>query len=232
MPVPSSTYYPRSMQERKAWCINFNTIFQAEATGLGFSAAEKAEMDDDIGDFIHLAETQMALDNFATAFRQFRISFTEDPVGTPQPDFPLENFTAPPNGQPAGFYQRLIQTVERIRAHPSYTDELGANLGIRPSAPEPEGLEDQSPSFKAKAAPGNVVIVEFTRGKSNGLLIERQIDAETDWVFVDKFNRSPGQFQVPPNGALPRAVRLRARFLEGNSPVGNWSNTVNLVTVP
>ena len=47
------------------------------------------------------------------------------------------------------------------------------------------------------------------------------------------FTKSPGDFVVPiVNGNLPRAVSLRARFLENNKPIGLVSVVVNVVTTP
>ncbi len=234
MPVPSPTYFPRSLQERAAWFANFILNFPvALAVGLGFTAAEHDAMVDDNADFQSIAATTLAAEGFMSALRQFRISLTEDPVGTPAPMFPAENFTAPPNEVPAGIFQRLIENVARIRAAPAYTDELGALLGILPSpTPPPDNFFENPPTFKAKAQPGNVVIVEFVRGQSNGIIVEIQIDDETEWKLAKQFNKSPGTIQVAANGALPRAVRLRARYLQGNDPTGNYSDTVNIVTVP
>jgi hypothetical protein len=221
------------MQERAAWFQTFMDNFTpALSLLLGFTAPERSALDDDNTDFQHIASTQAAVDNFVAAWRQYRISLCEDPVGTPTPVFPNENFSAVPVGVPAGIFQRLIEAVERIRAHPAYTDEIGANLGIKPATPVAESFVDQAPEFKVKATPGNIVVVEFVRRGSDGIVLERQVDAESDWTPAGTFLKSPGQVQIPANGGLPRAVRLRARFLVGNDPTGNYSNTVNVVTTP
>src|SRR5205085_1938019 len=93
MPIPSSKWFPTTIQERAAWFDTFITIFAPAGPSLGFTAAEVLAMQEDAGDFAAIAATQAALDNFAAAFRQFRISVTEDPVGTPQPSFPAALWT-------------------------------------------------------------------------------------------------------------------------------------------
>src|SRR5687767_15961149 len=112
MPIPSDRWFPLGLQERAARFQNFMDNFTpALSLSLGFTAAERSAMEDDNTDFQSIAATQLALDSFAAAFRQFRISKTEDPVGTPTPVFPPENFAAPPVGVAAGIFQRLIQNV-------------------------------------------------------------------------------------------------------------------------
>ena len=60
-----------------------------------------------------------------------------------------------------------------------------------------------------------------------------QLDNETAWASVGNFFKSPAVLNIAPNpGNLPRAVRLRARYLDGNNPVGQNSDTVNITTVP
>jgi len=231
--VPSPTWFPSNLAARAAWFANFILNFPVGlATGLGFTALEHEAMVDDNQDFQSIAATTLAAESFMSALRQFRISLTEDAVGTPEPMFPTEDFTAPPNEVPAGIFQRLIENVARIRAAPAYTDELGALLGILPSSgPAPE--VDVPPTLKAEAQPGNVVSVKFVRGKTDGIALEMQLDNETAWATVGNFFKSPAVLGIKSGpGDLPRAVRLRARFLDGNTPTGPNSDTANITTVP
>lgn len=231
MPVPSKAWFPTTLSERANWFGAFMTAFTPVATTLGFTAPELSNLSEDNADFQSIADTQTLLDHFASSFRQYRISVTEDPVGTPLPTFPTVGWVEPPVGVPAGVFQRLIQTVERIRAHPAYTDEMGANMGIIPIKATGENLTEQPPVFKARAEPGNLIYVDFVKGKSGGISVEMQVDDDADWKPADKFSKSPGEIVVPANGAKPRAVRLRARFTDGNKAFGNYSNTVNVVTL-
>jgi hypothetical protein len=231
--IPSNKWFPSTIQDRSAWFNNFINVFTALAPGLGFTVAELTQLQDDQQDYASLAQSQEALDNFNSAFRQFRISLTEDPVGTPAPTFPAITFTATPNGVPAGMFQRLIEAVDRIRAHPTYTDEMGANLGIKPatSAPTPEAA--LKPVLKATAQPGNVVEAKFSRGESDGIVIEYQVDIETNWTVAGNFFKSPALVPIEAKeNNLPRAVRMRARYLKGNDAVGQNSDTVSVTTNP
>ena len=60
-----------------------------------------------------------------------------------------------------------------------------------------------------------------------------QLDNSSDWVSAGNFVKSPAELEIASNpDNLPRAVRLRARFLQGNNPSGSNSDTVNVVTTP
>src|SRR5215203_182239 len=132
--VPSFRFFPQSLQERAAWLQNFLTNLTPIAPTLGVTPAELASVGLDIEDFQSLAATTLSVENFKASVREFRLSFSEGRVGDPQPVFPGESFNAPPNApRPAGFFQRLIEIIDRIRTAPAYTPEIGAALGIIPS---------------------------------------------------------------------------------------------------
>ncbi|MFL6373262.1 MAG: hypothetical protein ACJ73D_01220, partial [Pyrinomonadaceae bacterium] len=114
-----------------------------------------------------------------------------------------------------------------------YTDETGALLGIIPSSNGggPLGpITDHVPVLKASVDPGHVVEVKFTRGNSDGIYIEKNVN-NAAWTFADKAVKSPAVFTVPGDG-IPQGVQIRARFLDGNSAVGDWSDIVTVQTIP
>jgi hypothetical protein len=87
--------------------------------------------------------------------------------------------------------------------------------------------------LKASAQPGNLVEAKFTRGETDGIVIEMQIDIETNWTLAGRFFKSPAVVEIPAGSSnLPRAVRLRARYLKGNDAVGENSDTVSVTTNP
>jgi hypothetical protein len=75
--------------------------------------------------------------------------------------------------------------------------------------------------------------VKFRRTIYDGVVIEAQIDNDVNWVGMGRFVRSPATLEVSPNQSnLPRQVEIRTRFLTGNDPVGDWSDTVTVQTIP
>jgi hypothetical protein len=231
--IPSNKWFPSTLQERAAWFANFNTNFQVEGVALGFTPAELLAIAHESETYTYLADATLTIEAYLDAFRQYRKIVTEGDIGDPTPDFPSDISLTLPNSMATGMFERLDNLVKRIRVAPNYTDEIGALLGIIPSSGGGTPEADLKPLLKASAQPGNIVEVKFTRGDTDGIVIEYQIDTETDWTLAGKFFKSPAALEIAAKeGNLPRAVRLRARFLKGNDAVGLNSDTVNVTTTP
>ena len=209
--IPSTKWFPLSLEDRAAWFASFATNFSNVAVvPLGFTIADTNAVNDDNDIMQFLLGANSAIEAYKDAARQYRLIITEGDIGDPTPLFPAG--IAPAVGTPVatGIYQRLIELVDRIRAAPAYTNEIGALLGILPqSAPAPE--EDVPPVLKAEALPGNIVSVKFVRGRSDGIAVERQLDNETEWASVGNYLKSHVELNIPSGtNNLPRAVRVRA----------------------
>ena len=133
-----------------------------------------------------------------------------------------------------GIFERLDNLVGRIRLSEGYTPEIGAALGILPAQPSaPIPADDLQPSLKALAMPGSVVQVSFIRGNTNGVALETRVDNADTWSDAGRFYSSPASLVIPENAqGLPRAVQMRARFIDGNTPVGQFSATISTSTQP
>jgi hypothetical protein len=88
------------------------------------------------------------------------------------------------------------------------------------------------PELTPTSLPNSVLQVKFVRGNTDGVVIETSVDSGS-WSNAGRFFKSPATFAIPenPNG-VPRAVQLRARYVEGDSPVGQFSPTVTIATQP
>lgn len=235
--IPSRTYVPAGLQERAGWYENFTLQFAVVATALGFLPAEVIVVQNDNMCFQSLASGKIALDAFVEAVTLYRRNVTEGNIGDPTPVFPAAPTITPDELPPTGIFQRLIELVARIRAAPGYTPEIGALLGIIPSASgSGEGSggtdDDLKPVLKASTMPGNVVQVKFTRGQTDGIDVEIKIDNDATWADGGRFFKSPAVLNIPNGTGLPHSVLIRARYLEGNDPVGQNSDTINVVTTP
>ena len=230
--IPSKRWFPTTLVDRAAWIDNFAKQFAMVALSLGFSAADIASMTQDAEDFRALARATTAAEAYMAAIRAFRVSVSEDKVGSPHPVFPTLTITPPPNNVPAGIFQRLDERVQRIRVAPAYTSDIGALLGIIPSGPQSIVESELVPEIRPSVLPGNVVEVRFTRGDTDGIFIQIKLDKEAHWTSVGRFMRSPAVIEVPDGTGAPRAVQIRGRYLIGNDPVGQNSNTVSVVTTP
>lgn len=238
MPVPTKSWFPQSLQERAAWYDNFTLRFAAVAPGLGFLPAEVITVQTDNTCLQDLASGREQLDAFVESVTQYRRNVLEGNIGDPAPVFPTAPTITPAELPPTGIYQRLIELVARIRAAPAYTPEIGALLGIIPSSASTSGTGsgtddgDLKPVLKATAMPGSVVEVKFTRGHTDGIDVEIKVDNAAAWSSGGRFFKSPAALTIPDGTGLPHAVQIRARYLDGNAPVGQNSDTVNVVTTP
>jgi len=153
-------------------------------------------------------------------------------VGEAVPGLPANITLALPATIATGMFERLDGYVRRIRAAPAFTEEQGALLGINPGGGLSLPIGDVPPVIKATVDPGNIIEVKFTRGQSDGIYIETNVDGG-GWTFREKAIKSPAVFDVQENPAnTPRGVQIRARFLDGNTPAGDWSDIVTVQTIP
>ena len=231
--IPSPKWFPSSLQDRAAWFDNFNTQMQAIGTTLGFTAPELLSLNRDNDAIQFLATSAVTLDAYADAVRTYRRVITEGNIGDPTPEFPADIALSLPFAIDTGIFERLDNFVKRIRVAPAYTDEIGALLGITTGGGGPDiPVGDVAPVLKGSVEVGNIVEVKFTKGNSDGIHIETRVDG-SDWAFTKVAVKSPGVFTVPANtGNTPRGVEIRARYLDGNNPVGALSDIVTVQTIP
>jgi hypothetical protein len=234
MPIPSTKWFPARLQERSVWYATFFNAFSPIAVSLGFTAAELTAIQEDQQDLASIAATQEALDNYVSAFRQFRISVLEDPVGTPAPTFPAVGWVAPPNLVPAGVFQRLISAVDRIRAHPTYTDEMGANLGIKPATRIPEAEGSLKPSIKVTASElGYKFTANVVRQGLPAFKLQLQREGESSWTDAVVSTTSSIEYTVTPTTpGQPERVLVRAILYKGTEAVGQPSDPTYVTVNP
>lgn len=234
MAVPSPAWFPSSLSERATWFQNFASQFAIVGPTLGFLPADVTAVNADNDAVQWLATVAVQVTNYEKAMTQYRKLMLEGEIGKPGVDLPAPPVY--PAGAPtvdAGIFARLVSLVERIRVVPTYTTEDGALLGINP-IPTPGVVPNElQPNPKLAALPGNVVEFTFTRGKTEGIDIEIEIDNAGSWENAGRFFKSPGQIVIPQNTlATARSVKMRARYLLDNSPVGQYSEIDVISTIP
>lgn len=231
--VPSNTYFPGSRQDRATWANNFSIQFTDLAVALGFTAGDATANAADCKLIEDMAAVIVQLDVYAKAVRKYEELVMQGQVGDLTPAFPDLPSYSDPSGPDTGVFERIDRLVKLIRLSATYTDEYGVLLGIIPQSPARPDDDDVQPSLKAKTMPGSVVEVKFTRGHLDGILIETKVDNAETWTEAGRFFASPAELVIPPSSQnLPRSVQIRARYLEGNTPVGQLSPAVTAVTQP
>ena len=231
--TPNRNWFPTSLQDRAAWFQNFADRFATVAISLGFLAADVTAVTEDNEVFQFCAEQTVEVEAFARAFRAYRDTVTAGDAGGRPPAYPANPTDEPPTSVDAGIFERLDNLVGRIRLSPNYTPEIGALLGIIPVSPDRPAPADMKPVVKSTAMPGNKIAVSFKRGYSNGVVFEIKVDNAAAWSEAGRFYTSPAELVIPesPSG-LPRSVQIRARYVEGNEPVGQYSQVDTISTLP
>lgn len=233
MVVPSHKWFPQSLAERAAWFQNFASEFENLGTGLGFTAPEIADVTADNISVQQLAQWAVTVDSFSKGMTAFRREVLEGNDGDPPASLPT-----PPDFSDAtivnpGIFERLDKLVKRIRVAPNYSEEEGQQLGIIGPKSDPIAPGTHPPVLKLTALPANVVNVDFKRGSSDGIQVQTQLDNSGTWTTVGTYFKSPAAVTIPegPNG-LPRSVQVRARYVDGNTPVGDYSAVETISTIP
>lgn len=228
--IPSRRWFPLSLQARAAWFENFSRQFEEVGASLGFNAAKITAVANDNAMMQFLAEADIAVKAYEKAVMEFRQLITEGDIGDTLPQFPADpNLTAPAS-VPTGIFERLDRLVDQIENADAYTTEIGALLGILPRGETETPVDELKPELKGRALPNYQPEISFTRGSTGGISIQIQRGNSDVWTDAGNFFKSPAILTITPTiPNTPEAVRIRARYLEGNTAVGEWSDTVNLV---
>lgn len=232
--VPSKTYFPLALGERADWYANFNTMFAVYAVALGFTVADVDAIADDNAAFQLIATLAVAVSSYEKSMTAYRKQILEGKVGTPGgeiPPVPAYPVTLPIPA--SGLFERLDNLVKRIRLSATYTPEIGAALGIVPS-PTPEvDPESMKPDPSLRVEPGNVVLVDYVRGKADGIEIQYMLDHSGIWINGGRFTKPTATLQIPQStGDLPRFVQVRARYVIGDVAIGQFSDIDSISTNP
>ena len=232
--IPNRRWFPLSIQERAPWYKNFNIQIQTIGASLGLTVAELESVAKDDANIQFLARTAVQLEAYAAAVRQYRIIFTEAPIGEPTPAFPADLSFAPPDPTiAAGAFERLDKLVKRIRVAPSYTDTTGALLGIIPTREGQPNETELKPVIRTSESVGGYKFsVTVTRLGMTAFKIQfARADQQNVWNDIAFATRNPVEVTVPPLvDRQPERILVRAMLLNGNKPVG-WPSDTTYVTI-
>src|SRR5262245_19811513 len=106
--IPSKGWYPTNLQERAAWHQNYAPQLSVLGAGLGVTAAEIAQAQDDATAMQFLAQTDVDFLAYGDAIRQYRLTITEGNPGEPTPAFPANPTFTLPDVVPTGIFRRTI----------------------------------------------------------------------------------------------------------------------------
>lgn len=232
--IPSRRWFPLSPAARAAWFMNFFVQFSTVATSLGFKADDITAVDNDNQVMQFLADTDVQIDAYKEAVRQYRIGITELEIGKKTPAFPANPTFALPVVVPAGIFERLNDLVARIRVAPNYTDEIGALLGILPTKtdkPSPDTLKPVATAVAEFA--GYKFTVHATRMGMPAYKVQiRRMDSDA-WQDAGTSMTSDIEITVTPTvPGKPERLQMRVILMNKNQFVGEPSDAVYVTVNP
>ena len=228
--IPSYRWFPSSLAERVLWFANFTAQFALVADLLGLTDKVQQVNDDNlVMQFIGQADT--SIEAYHEGIRQYRRIITEDAPGTATPDFPDNPMLALPKVVATGIFTRTDKLRDQIMNADKYTNEIGGLLDILVKKTDSISPEDKVLTLKGQAMPAQQIQVEFVRGDSDGITLQMRVDGG-EWVNAGNFYKSPVVINVPGDASKAHEVELRGRYLEFNTPVGQNSATIMLVSQP
>lgn len=235
MSIIRASWFPTNLIERAAWFQNFAAQFSAVAVSLGFTAAQVTQVNNDSSVMQFFANLKNELQSIEDAVRAYRKIITEGDTGDVTPAFPAWTLPLPPVLVDTGLFERLERLVDKIKLADNYTEEIGALLGIIPTASGQTPPEQLKATIKAEpVAAGGYKFNAFV-GKQgmDGFKVQiRRMDSET-WTDAAFGTSSPLEVAVTPNAPnQPEQIQARSILLRKNQPVGQPSDAVYVTVTP
>lgn len=223
---------PAADADLVVWFNNFQLKFATYALSVGFVAADVTAVQTD---YQMLAYTVNLADVFKAESKervQYKDTFRDGPLGIATPATPTTPTIAPPGTiPPPGIVPRVRATIQRIKAHPNYTQAMGQDMGIVAPTSTPTGTP--KPTATAEAQPGSQVLLKWKKGGFDGVIIESQRGTETGWTQIGVDTSSPYLDSRPPLVVgQPEVRKYRLRYFKNDANVGDYSDIITVTTAP
>ena len=226
------TWLPLREADRLVWIQNFALKLNVWVGTAGIVAADVTATNGQRDVFQWILNRSDQINTVKQDINEWKDIFANGPFGTPLGAFPIAPvYPMPPLATPtAAMFDQVVALAERIRNTAGYTTAIGEDLGIVPPAgPPPLG----DPTFTATALPNSEVRLDWVKATSDGVLVEGQRASEVTWTNLGTDRFSPFvDGRAPLVAEQPEVRRYRIRYLVGDDPVGNFSATVSVTTVP
>lgn len=227
---------PRTESEFLEFLSNLCTKLPSYSTQLMVTAEELTSLKQDLAYLAYLVRdvvpTLRTSAQNATAHKQL---IFDGPVGSPATVLP----TAPtlptaPKAVLPGVFERVSKLSQRIQKVAAFTDAMAADLQLLPAATQAVREDELVPAAPRTAAlPGGQVRLEWIKGRLDGVRIEGRRGAEAEWVKLDDDRFSPYTDERKNLTAGQGELRqYRLRYLKKDQPVGQFSDTVTVQTLP
>ncbi|MBX7054165.1 MAG: hypothetical protein K1X36_04340 [Pyrinomonadaceae bacterium] len=233
--VPSQTWFPTNLAARAAWYANFTAQFVGTYAGMLGLTTYTGVITKDNDDFQSIAATRLAAKNFDRAVADFLRELTEAPIGSPQPVFPSESFTAPPQGVAAGIFQRLDELRTLIMAQPNYTEAMGTAMGIETTKSTPISPPSVKPTIVAEAASTgyHFSVIAGNRQEADQWRVMVLRKGAAGWVNAETATgKSVDVHLTPQVPGEPEQIQVRIQLRKNNEDYGQPSDIVYVTINP
>lgn len=228
----SMDYLPKSIGDLVVWYANFAAKIGGYAATFNLAAAEVTQVQADHATIQFVVNGQQIRQTDAQEWTRYRDLMLFAPLGAPTPPTPTPgNVGSLPEGAQASIIPRLRRLVERIKAHPNYTEAIGEDLGIVPPKAQPGVAK---PDLKARAETAFRVRITFAMRRHPMIEIQSRRGNETEFTTLAYDTASPYIDDRPPLNPEQSELReYRARYInKDNQPVGEWSDVVSVAAKP
>lgn len=232
----TNDYLPKDETDKDEWFQNFSAKATESGANYGFTPEEIKQIQDDAMMVHNLVSGSAMAETNRREFVNFKRIMLYGARNVATPVYPTTNIPAEPAfllPMLAGIIQRTRSFVRRLKESTNYNEAVGADYRVLPIQQQGVLPENAQPKIKARAMASSEVDIDFSRGEFDGVEIELQRGESTDWNSIGRFYKSPAEDNnLPQTPNTPEVRRYRGRFLQGNKPVGIYSDIVSVVTIP
>lgn len=225
-------YMPDSEDELKTWYTDFEAAAQTHGTTVGWTAGEKTQVTANLNTILHAVNGQSLIRTDAQEWTNYKNILLYAPIGTAVPGLPADAAKGSlPLGAIAGIIAWTRQIVQRTKAHPAYTDAIGADFGILPPGPGAAGAQ---PTLEGSALTGFQVSIDFELLRRKSIEIHSKRGAEPDFTLLAVDTGPPYiDNRAPLVASTPEQRLYRGRFRDNDDqPIGTWSDIITVTAQP
>ncbi len=229
-------YLPTNETNLDTWLLNFSTKAEASGDQHGFSGDEIKRIKDDYSVLHSLVQGSETIRVNQSEYIAYKKIVVFGGATDPTPIFPAMTSPTVPTfitSIESGIVERVRAFVKRLKASPNYNEAVGQDFQVMNPTGDKFVAATAKPVLKIKALANSLVEIGFVKGESDGIELEIQHGSESSWTRIGKFIKTPAEDDTPtitPN--TPEVRRYRGRFLDGNKPVGLFSDIATIVTTP
>ncbi len=224
------SYFPPTEAEQIIWYANFKLKFLLYIVELAITLAERNMVIDGADAHAELINYANALQTYSKAFTAWKrklilgkTSVTPGPEPTP-PTPPVL-----PVGQLTGILHSVFAFITNLKTRNGYTEEIGKNLGIIGTDPEPIDWDVFVSNLLAESL-YNANQLSFAKGDLDGINVYSRVVGSPTWVFLCYISHSPYLDNRPL--VAPLKIENREYYSMGvlhDHEVGHPSPTVSAV---